>query len=221
MNLLETKENVINSKKSIIRFGDGEFNIIGGKNVHYQVHSIELENELNQIIQQYINNPSNVDYIVCMPRDFFKVHGFRIMHKRLYISSWAYSRYIFKNKYDREISYGDAFMFARGNENIYKEIWKNENVKNIVFVHNNEKYAKKFENKYSIKTESVVIPESNSFEVKDSILADIIKKAAGKEELLVLISAGPCAKYLVKELSKRKIWAIDTGHCWDDPLEGM
>ncbi|SHK14330.1 protein of unknown function [Hathewaya proteolytica DSM 3090] len=214
----ETISLIVKDKKSIIRLGDGEFNILQGKDVHYQKYSAELKTHFENILENYLNNPKQASYIICMPGEFFICNGFKLIKKRVYVASWSFSRYIFKKKYDKDITYGDAFLFANGNEKIYSKIWTNTGVKNIIFVHNQEIYAKEFEDKYKISTESVVIPPRDAFENSEHILKKIIKIASERNDLLVLISAGPCAKYLVYKLALNGIWAIDTGHCWDSPL---
>ena len=214
----ETITLILKDKKSIIRLGDGEFNILQGKDVHYQNYSVDLKNRLYNIIEQYLNNPGKCSYIICMPGEFLSCNGLELIKKRVYVASWSFSRYIFKKKYDKDITYGDSFLFAYGNEKIYSKIWSNTGVKNIIFVHNQEIYAKEFENKYKILTESIVIPSRDAFENSEDILNKIVKIASKKNDLLVLISAGPCGKYLVYELALKGIWTIDTGHCWDNPL---
>lgn len=221
LNIEDTINFVLNTKKSVIRLGDGEFNIIAGKDIMYQEYSDELKYELVDIIENYIHNSDNVNYILCMPGDFFKCNGIRLLKKRVYISSWSLSRYIFKKKYDRDVVYGDAFLFGKGNEIMYKKTWENSGIKNIIFVHNSELYGEKFENRYGIRTDSIIIPSKNSFDSRTQILGQIIESAKGKLDLLILISAGPCAKYLVKQLALNGFWAIDTGHCWDEPLSLM
>ncbi|AOS98775.1 hypothetical protein ESP131_00010 [Exiguobacterium sp. U13-1] len=214
----KTVEFIIKDKISLIRFGDGEFNIIGKKDIHYQNHSLELENELKGIIENYNNNNINSNYLLCMPRYFFESSGYEIAKKRVFVSSWSFSRYLFNKKFDKNLIYGDSFVFSKGNEQIYEKIWSDQRISNVIFVHNKIEYGEKFALKYSKNVTNIEIPDSNAFEYKDEIINDIYKNLQGNKEILVIISAGPLGKVLVKELSEDDIWAIDTGHCWDDPL---
>lgn len=215
----ETVDYAIKNKKSIIRFGDGEFNIIGGKGIHYQNRNRELSDNLNNVINEYIDNRNSVNYLVCMPSDFLKRNGLLLLKKKVYISSWSYSRYVFKKFYDKSAVYGDAFVFAKEYEDIYKKIWENEKVEEVIFIHNDETYFNYFSEKYKMKSTFIKVPSKNAYDEKKTILEEILVTARNMKNYVVLISAGPTAKYLAYELSRKDIIAIDTGHCWDNPLK--
>lgn len=220
-NILTSKETVdlaLNTKKSIIRLGDGEFNILNGKSIHYQKYSKELSNQLQHVINEYLEKPKETGYLLCMPREYIKPNGMKFLLNRKLVSSWAYTRYTFKKKYDVEIDYGNSFIFADGNEPLYSRFWQQSNIDRIIFVHNNSLYGQNFKIKYGVETISILIPEKNSFESVDNIYRNILEHIKDVDKTLVLVSAGPSAKILVWKLTKVNIWAIDTGHCWDDPL---
>lgn len=215
-NVEEMVKKIEEEKISVIRIGDGEFNLIKGKDIHYQDYSIELGHRLNAIIENFISK--NTNYLVCMPAYFFRINGLKLLRKREYLSSWILARKVFKEKYDYDIKYGDAFLFSQGNEEKYKKIWLKE--KAVIFVHNSEIYAKKFKQKYNIEYHFVKVPSKNAFRRVSEIILDIEDciKQVKNNKICILISAGPCAKVLVEELSTKGYWAIDTGHCWDEPL---
>lgn len=209
----ETVDIICKKKLSIIRLGDGEFNILQGKSVSYQPWSKELQENMEEIVMNYING--DMKYLLCMPGEFFLPNAYKLSIQHL--KSWVFSRYFFKKKYDiANIVYGDAFLFARGNQAIFKKIWLSQKLEKIIFVHNDEKYAKNFLKKYGIKTIFISVPKEDAYSKIELIKEKICKEVA--EKSLVLISAGPAAKIIVKDLSKKGIWCIDTGHCWDTPL---
>lgn len=216
----ETIKEIKYKNKSLIRYGDGEFIIMSGGDIHYQCSDKVLEEKLNNIIKEYLINPQKSPYLLCMPTPFISCNGMKLSKRRVWVSSWARARYYYKKNLDlRDIYYGDAFLFSKTYEASYEKIWSNSD--SIIFLHNNKKFAENFTAKYGIKTTFIKVPSNNSFAEVDKLL-DKILVAIDKDtsiNKLVLISAGPCAKVLVYELSKRGIKAIDTGHCWDDPLE--
>ncbi len=213
----ETARLVIENKKSVIRFGDGEFFLLNGNSIHFQSHSRELANYLYNIVNDYRSNKNL--YLLCMPKHYFECKGIEIMKNRVVFRSWVRPRFMFKKMYDKEsIEYGDAFLFAEKNRKIYEKIWNRNTIKTVIFVHNNQIYADRFSNIYGKTVYFLKVPSENAFEKVDAIMDDILKLYYKYNSDIVLISAGPCAKILVWNLSKKGIWAIDTGHCWDDPI---
>lgn len=219
MSSLETIEEITNNNRSIIRFGDGELNLIKGKSIHYQEANKELSEELKNIIDYYIEKHDLNEFLLCMPNEFLNCNGLSLAKKRVWVSSWSYFRYYFKKNFDVNINFGDAFLFANEYSNNYLNIWKNKN--NIIFVHNEERYATFFEEKYSKKVDFIKIPANNCYSIINELEKKILSCVERWDSIsdgVVLISAGPCAKALIYRMKDTKIQMIDTGHCWDDPL---
>lgn len=218
-NILDAKDTVdyiIKNKKSVIRFGDGEFNFFRHYGISYQEYNTNIEKMLKEILDKY---EENSNYLLCIPKYFFECNGKELgKHNKQNILYWAFSRYFFKNKVSKNKLYGDAFLFGKQNKDIYSKIFTDLNIDKVIFVHNNEKYAIQFQNQYNINTEYINVPERNSYNNLDEITKNIIEKINNKDKELILISAGPTAKIIVYKLAKRGIFAIDTGHCWDKPL---
>lgn len=208
----ETVNIIVKNRVSIIRWGDGEFNILNGTSVSYQPWSIQLQKEMKQVIVDYIEG--NSSYLLCMPGEFLLPKAYQM--NKTHLKSWIFSRYYFKKHYDVNIKYGDAFLFAKGNEYLYSKIWKNCEIDKVVFVHNNSLYADDFVDTYKIKTIFIKIPDKDAFSKIQEIEDSLINEATYKS--LILISAGPAAKVIVKDLCSIGLWCIDTGHCWDSPL---
>lgn len=204
--------------KSIIRFGDGEFNLIRGEDITYQKHSNELSEKLLEIINNYDFHKSN--YLLCIPKFFFQVSGFRLLKNKSWISNWVFSRYYFKKNCNLNEEYGDAFIFHQGNSKEYSKLWLNNNYKKCLFIHNDIKYAKEFEKQYGISTIFVKAPCKNAFQELEEIKKDIMKKAKkySKGDIIIVASMGPAAKILAYNLCN-DYRVIDAGHCFDHPLK--
>ncbi|MBP3314119.1 MAG: DUF1792 domain-containing protein [Oscillospiraceae bacterium] len=212
--------------KSLIRFGDGEFGIYRGKDIHYQAWSPALKAEFDEIKAKYEKDPLTCPYLLAVPKDFMTVSGLKLMKKRVYVSSWAESRLQFQKTFRRDIPYGDSFLFAKENFAIYSQLWKNEYApQNVIFVHNQEKYAGKFAQTYGKNVRFVQCPAQNAYAEADTlektILQVIEQEKWTAEDVCITLSAGPAGKALVYRLSKLGYHCIDAGHSWDDPLEGM
>lgn len=214
----ETVRYILDNKKSLIRYGDGEFYLMDGNSIHYQKYTEELRDVLYDIVMSYIQNTADSKYLLCMPKRYFECTGFHLLRGKVYIRSWVRPRYVFSEKYDLPVNYGDAFLFTKENTAVYERIWNHQQVRKVLFVHNDEKYANSFADLYKKEVFFIKIPAADAFERREVILTDIINTVQNNSADMVLISAGPCAKYLVQRLAAMGIWAIDTGHCWDEPL---
>jgi hypothetical protein len=212
--------------RSLIRFGDGEFGIYRNRDIHYQRWSQSLKDEFEKIKQDYEADAEHCPYILAMPKAFMTVSGWKLMKKRVYVSSWAESRRQFKKTFRRDIVYGDSFLFEKKNKPIYSEIWNGENCpQNIVFVHNSAVCAQAFCATYQKRVEHVACPPKDAFESVDILEKEILSKIETNgwtsKDVMITISAGPAGKVLVYRLSKQGYHCVDAGHCWDDPLEGI
>lgn len=214
----------IREGKSLIRFGDGEFGIYKGKNIHYQQYSNNLKSMFEEIKNSFEAEGDECPYILAVPKKFMQCTGITLCKKRVLVSSWAEARYYFKKNFDLSKTYGDAFLFERKNASIYEKIWRAENdSRKIIFVHNNDIYARQFQKKYNREVFFVQCPSQNAFEqieeLEKSIKNLMTSYNLKKEEIQIVVSAGPAGKVLVYQFSKMGLHSIDAGHCWDDPLE--
>lgn len=221
----ETVEKIIEGK-SLIRFGDGEFGIFHDKDIHYQKWSPQLKEAFARIKEDFENFGEDCPYLLAVPQKFMKVSGFQLLKKRVYVACWAQARYDFQQNYRKDRVYGDAFLFEKNNREIYSEIWKRDACPpNVIFVHNNEKYARFFAETYQKNTVHVACPSKNAFEQLDEmekeILTVIEKNDWTNKDVTLAVSAGPAGKVLVYKFSKLGYQCVDAGHCWDDPLEGI
>lgn len=223
LNSEQTIQAILENRKSLIRYGDGEFMYMLKDGICYQEKDERLQDYLKRILTDYLSNQKNCPYYVGMPVQFFNCKGNVLLKNYKYFSCWTYSRYIFKKFFDKDVLYADAFTFAAKYQQWYVQLWKNAPVENIILVHNDEKYLDSIKKDCDKQCAFVKIPSKNAFSEFESILRNIKDTAnqVGSNNAMVLISAGPCAKALVYELSKCGIWAIDTGHCFCDPLEIM
>ncbi len=218
-----TVREILAQKKTFIRYGDGEFDIMEGKSIHYQACTPALRKALRDILDSYIAGEGKGGYLVGMPHAFLKPSGRFMLTSRRLLSCWSHTRYFFRREFDRKVCYGDAFLFSGDGEAVYRHIWTDAAPDQVVFVHHAPVYAEQFEKTYHIPTVFVRILPENAFEELERIYCDVCgcvsDAAAQNKRLMVLISAGPCGKVLAHRLAQDGIWAIDTGHCWDEPLQ--
>lgn len=220
----ETTVEKINAGKSLIRFGDGEFGIYKGKNIHYQKWSDKLLCEFEKIKSDFEKEPDKCPYLLALPKKFMSCKGYELAKKRVYVSSWAQSRYQFKREFDTSLAYGDSFLFEKKNKDIYARLFTGDKTaRNVIFIHNNESFANAFAKQYGKNVFFVACPSSNAFEqveaIEECIEKTITDNSLSKDNVLLVISAGPAGKVIVYRYSNKGYHCIDAGHCWDDPLE--
>lgn len=202
------------NRLSLIRFGDGEYRLMfSKKGIHYQKYDSKLEKELLAIFENY--NSYKDKYIICIP-PFFNNSIIWFLKNRIELAMcFAKPRLLFRFKQNKDEVYGDAFVFGKGKDKIYSELWY-ENDK-IVLIHNDEKWVKMFNKKYKKNAIFIKTISNNSYEIIDDIEKKVLN-IKNIEDYIVLVSSGPMAKVLAYRLSKRNIQVIDTGHFIDDPL---
>lgn len=205
---------VIKNNLSIIRYGDGEFRIIESKKgIHYQDFNQKLCDEMEELFYKYSIESK---YLLSVPYFFNENIDWYKKMPYSFTSCFAKCRMFFRKKYNKNMIYGDAFLFKKGNKKIYEKLWKNE--KKLILIHNDIKWAKSLEKEYNIKVDFIEIPKKNSYDKIDNI-EKRIKEINENKKTKILISGGPMSKALIYRLSKEEYIIYDTGHCFDEPLE--
>ena len=206
LNLYDTMYELIDSEKSLARFGDGEFKIMMGESINFQQYDAKLSKRLCEVLT---NNFDNLmvgipDVFGYCPSDYFR---------RVLISSRDFLyKYI-----NFEKSYGDAFLTrqskfsseTKGNDyyNNLKKLW---NDKDIVIVEGAGSRLgignDLFSNAKSIRR--IICPIKDAFSKYDEIL-NACKNAKAE---LYIIALGPTATILAYDLSQSGFRALDVGH---------
>lgn len=211
----ETLNEILNSGKSISRFGDGELNIVLFKKSYtpYQILDTKLKKRLIEIL----SNGSDEKVLVCIPPfNYKKIKNFQEILKKE--PARFFERYWIKNfnklkKYFKDNSYGNAFIsrihfFYDNKLEDIKKVWDN---KNVVLVYSKsgrfEMDKRIFDNIFSY--EEILVPATNAYDKYEDILAECLSK--GKKNIFI-IAAGPMATVLAYDLAKKGYQALDIGH---------
>ncbi|CTH81165.1 SP_1767 family glycosyltransferase [Streptococcus pneumoniae] len=218
----ETLDYIIEHNSSLVRFGDGEVNLMWGLPIPYQNHDLELANQLKHIV----GLESDEKLVVCLPdafddrfvftwwaTPFWKEHMnvYMDFYKELCKGSWYGSTFISRPYID----YEDKSK-AKGQFEKLKSIWENRDiliVEGITFrsgVGNDL-----FDKVKSVKR--IICPSHNAYSVVDNIQEEIMKHAEGR---LILCMLGPTAKVLAYHLSRKGYQVLDIGHI-DSEYEWM
>lgn len=219
LSLDETIDEIIKKKKSISRYGDGEFRyLLGEKNLKKWYFGTDTSPKLQKrLIEVLLSNED--DHLVCLWDNFgsldkYTEHGKRIA--RMYMPKF---RDKLKPYLDFERFYGNLnitrpyLIYKNKNncEHIFnrmKEIW---NDKDIIIIEG--QYSKfgigndLLNNAKSVQR--LLCPSQNAWEKYYEIFEASKKLPKDK---LILIALGMTATVLAYDLSKLGFWAIDIGH---------
>lgn len=210
----ETLDELVNSNKSICRYGDGEFNIIFGESIPFQKYDVNLQKRLKDIL---ISNDSN---ILCgIPDVFGSLDNHNPDHSKFWYKYLYYNRDKIYKIIDLNKCYADTgvsrsyleYLPSIDHDEFFeelKDLWKN---KNIVIVEGNGSRLgvgnDLFNSAKSIKR--ILCPSKNAFSKYSEILNNCI--SCDKESLFI-IALGPTATVLAYDLSKKGFRALDFGH---------
>ena len=138
---------------------------------------------------------------------------------------WRVSRFVHWRYFPKNIRYLDAFLFKGATEEQLNEVTKILSAfSTFVVVSSEADNVETFFTNHLKDTTctKISIPAEGAFESYGEILKAVQQRldefsAVNQEEILILLSAGPCAKVLAYDLTRRGYTAFDVGklfRCW-------
>ena len=218
----ETLDYIIESQSSLVRFGDGEINMLAGHSIPYQDYDEELVSTMRDIIGQ----ESREELVVCLPDAFtdrFKFTSWAIpfwkdhmdhymdFYRELCSNSWYGSTFVSRPYIDFEDKSQAKAQFEK-----LKSIWKNRDLLIVEGATSRSGVGNDlFDDANSIKR--IICPSHSAFSRVHEIEQEIEKHA---NDRLILCMLGPTAKVLAYHLSKKGYQVLDIGHI-DSEYEWM
>lgn len=196
----ETMEILLNTNKSICRFGDGELKIIydPNYNIGFQKNNDILRNRLTSILKDKPNDNILVS-VVYLEKPNVLIDE----EKRNYIL-----KIVNENNYDYKFGAANVTRSVKYIET-FKKIW---NAKDIIIIEG--EYTRSgvgndlFNNSNSVNR--IICPAVNAFDRYNDIYDYIINNISNDH--LLLCSLGPTATVLSYDLSKSGYRVLDIGH---------
>ncbi|MCD8394979.1 MAG: GT-D fold domain-containing protein [Bacteroidales bacterium] len=218
----ETVKKIASEKLSVSRYGDGEFNIILGRNCGFQNKDSKLADRMKEVL-----NKSIPGHMVGLPRTLVTVKDRNAYSANSWRGLYVDQRKFLKCIIPLEKEYLDStftrFYLTKRNKNHISQYVDNLRVIwggiNITIVEGEKSRLgvgnDLFDNAASI--ERILCPAKNAFDQYDKILATV--KEFTPKDHLILIALGMTATVLAYDLAKIGYWAIDIGHvdveyCW-------
>lgn len=213
----ETLYKIIVEKKSMCRFGDGEFELIFGRDrPAFQIPDKKLGERLKEVIE---SNDERI--LVCIADNYGSLDEFNddaARNIRLYLTEEK--RREQKQLLDMNKKYYDAYVSrpyilyrdkgsAAGLFALWKRVWKDRDILLVEGSVTRNGYGNDlFQNAKSVKR--LLAPNENAWtyyaQIRQYILEHIDKN------ILVLISLGPAATVMAYDLTYDGYQAIDIGH---------
>lgn len=214
LDLYQTLEYVKEHQASVVRFGDGEIDIMAGRSIPYQDYDSQLATELEGLISK----SSNPNLLICQSDVFENLDRYTDKAK-IFWKEHLKQNLSFYLKVSKADWYGSTFLSRpyidlkdKSNSPVYfeelKSLWRD---KKILIIEGelsrsgvgNDLFSK------ALKVDRIIGPSRNAYAYKNQLLEEIVKQF---NHDLVLIMLGPTAKVLVAELAQLGVWAIDLGH---------
>nr|WP_324255427.1 SP_1767 family glycosyltransferase [Limosilactobacillus reuteri] len=207
---------ILENRKSVIRFGDGELDLIRGDSIPYQNYEPELAKRLKKIILR--GNFNNT--LVCLPDVFKSLNRYNHYAEDFYNSvffpkndhflkeiektnNWYGSTFISRPYIDLVDKSKSAETFTK-----LKQLWQGQDLLIVEGALTRSGVGNDlFADAKSIKR--ILCPAKNSYQQIDQIEQAI---RANAENRLVLLMLGPTAKVIVDDLQDLSNQMIDIGH---------
>ena len=199
----ETIEVLINEKKSIARYGDGEYFLCFGRNIGFQQKDKALQKRLIEVLT--IENPN---CIIGIPE--FRKDRLTFFWKQFWFENFN----LVTNLLNPNITYFNQSISREINLEQIKhltQLWQN---KHVVFVTGK---GSRFNPEHEIfknvdSYDCVYGQPKNAWQDYKRLLNEITEKA-GNTETIIILAIGPTATVLAYDLSKiQNMQAIDIGH---------
>ncbi len=213
----ETLDELIDSNKSLVRFGDGEILLAAGKGITLQNSSQKLGEDLRRILSF-----NNDNLMVTIPEIFEGLSMYRKESRRF----WKDHLMFFRKTYEKccdstKIYYNTSVsrFYVTYNQEYQKEncdryaakisqIWKNKDVVIIEGANTQNGLTNSMlDSAGSVKR--IICPPKNAYESFDAIYSECVKQP---KDVLFLVSLGATAKPLTEKLFKDGYRVIDIGN---------
>lgn len=214
-----TIEKIINEKKSIARFGDGEFGLI----MHEERHKFQKnESKLSTRLQEVLRS-KHPDLLIAIANNYGNLEQYNEKSARgirMYMTDEV--RIAHQNLLDPFRTYYDAYLsrpYVLYNDNQtdapkqrfkhLQQIWQN---RDVIFIEGAQTRLgvgnNLFDNTKTIKR--ILAPTTNSFDKYDDLLKSALQHAT--PDTLFLLALGPTASVLAYDLCVNGYQAVDIGH---------
>lgn len=200
---------------SVVRFGDGEMDLVAGRSIVYQ----DFDPELSARLREIMSMESNERLMICLPDVFTGLERYSIdaqnfwslnhlphfleKYKNICRAPWYGSTFISRPYIDLEDKTPSAGYFAK-----LKQLWQDKDLLIVEGLTSRSGVGNDlFDGARSIKR--IICPSRNAYSKLEAIKQAVREHA---DDRLILTMLGPTAKVLVYDLVQEGYRALDIGH---------
>ena len=210
----QTIETLINTEKSLVRFGDGEFELLEGKSISFQESSQEISLRMKEVLSSKDDN-----IMIAIPKIIYEEKNNIPFHEKSFwnMNGIKYRKIIFDHcdfnriYYNAQVTLAFSSYLRYDLETYFSKLQSIWNQKEIAIIIGNNimkdiKYNI-FDNASSVEYQ--IAPNRNAFGRYNLILENAKKIDKNK---IIFIVLGPTATILAYDLAKEGYRALDIGH---------
>lgn len=200
---------------SVVRFGDGEMDLVAGRSIVYQ----DFDPELSARLREIMSMESDEHLMICLPDVFTGLERYSIdaqnfwslnhlphfleKYKNICRAPWYGSTFISRPYIDLEDKTPSAGYFAK-----LKQLWQDKDLLIVEGLTSRSGVGNDlFDGARSIKR--IICPSRNAYSKLEAIKQAVREHADNR---LILTMLGPTAKVLVYDLVQEGYRALDIGH---------
>lgn len=200
---------------SVVRFGDGEMDLVAGRSIVYQ----DFDPELSARLREIMSMESNERLMICLPDVFTGLERYSIdaqnfwslnhlphfleKYKNICRAPWYGSTFISRPYIDLEDKTPSAGYFTK-----LKQLWQDKDLLIVEGLTSRSGVGNDlFDGARSIKR--IICPSRNAYSKLEAIKQAVREHADNR---LILTMLGPTAKVLVYDLVQEGYRALDIGH---------
>ncbi len=215
MNTQETLDYIVKHKCSICRFGDGEFEMIFGKNMSFQKFDQNLSLRLREVLTS-----TTTTALRCLPNLYGSLAEYTREEQDYWRGCLSWSRARLLTICVPKMLFGDAEVTRPYINRLnklqsveYYGCWKQLFWRKKILIVEGRYTRMGVGNDLFADVESVRriwCPPTNAWERYDEILSIVLRHA--EKDDLILLALGAVATVLAYDLNEKGFWTLDVGH---------
>jgi len=200
----ETINRIVTERKSIARYGDGEFSLCYDRSIFFQKKDLQLRYRLKSILGFVENKHCLIAIPEFNPDDLYPFWIDYWYENMQDISDIIKAKAVYPNM-------GISRQCTIEQIKALSKVWEN---RNVLFVYGEKgRFSLSHPIFQNIKSfDEVLGPARNAWSEYDKIQMDVINKACKIDDPLIIISLGPTATVLAYDLSNLGFQSLDIGH---------